>query len=313
MNFKYSVLISLILGVSACGGGGSGGGSVASPAPSVVISTSNGSEVAANAGAGDAIPASATGGITPLSVSQPQQNAVKLTDLTLQLLHLGAGQQVQAQLVSTCPYGGSMTTPDNPSAMSGTKIYSNCGVAVGVSVDGSLTYSISGTSTNFSASVSYSNFTIINGSVVSTLNASMSIAGSSNGTVDSLSVTIPNFDLTVDSAYVKLYNYSLTGTNDTSTGAYSVSWSYTYESSFINGAVYVTTEQPLSGNDNNPYPSLGSVVVTGANKSHVRFSTNGMGTATDIVLIEFDADGDGVYESIKTMTWEQFAVLKAII
>ena len=270
MKFKYSVLISFFLSISACGGGGSGGsGSVSSPAPNVTITTTNGTQVAADAGSGDSITSGATAGISPLSVSQPTQNAIKLTELTQQLLHLGHDQQLQVQTVTTCSGGGTVMTPDNPSATSGTVTFSNCGFLPGLTIDGSMTFSKSGDKNNYSASVSYSNFTITNGVTVSTVNASMTITGSYTAPVETVSVSIPNFDLTVNSDYIRLYNFSSTGTTNSTTSEYTLSWDYTYDSSFINGAVHVATEQQLQGYSYNSYPNTGSVVVTGVNNSHV--------------------------------------------
>jgi len=206
-----------------------------------------------------------------------------------------------------------VTSPDNTSANSGTITFSNCSYSAGLTINGSMTYTVSGDANNYSANVSYNNFTITNGSIVSTLNASMTLTGSYAAPVETLTVSIPYFYVTVNSDFIKLYNYTATGTNNTTTNAYTLSWDYTFESSFINGAVHVATEQQLQGYSYNPYPSLGSVVVTGANNSHVRFSTNAMGQATDPVTIEIDADGNGIYEYMTTMTWAQLEALSVAI
>jgi hypothetical protein len=187
--------------------------------------------------------------------------------------------------------------------------FNDCGYALNVTLNGSMTFSISGNTNNYSASVSYNNFSLNDGTNVISLNASMSITGSYVDPVETVSVSMPMAEMTMNSDYVNMYNYSSTQTYNYNTSAYTIDEDYTFESSFINGAVHVGTEQQIQGYDYNPYPNSGAVVITGANNSHVRVSTNGTGQATDLVTVEIDADGDDVYESFSNLAWSEFDLL----
>lgn len=317
MNCRVLFVSSLFFILSACGGGGSGdsGSNVVSPAPSVALTTINGAQVASTAGTADSIATNAASGFGTLSLSQPTQNAVSLTDLTRQIFNLGQGQTFHSLAVTTCSNGGTMSAPDDPNATSGTLVFTNCDLnGTGVVLNGTVSFSGTSNSNSFSLNITYSNFTVTVSGTTSTFNATMSISDSVSGTVDTLVVSMPTFELTVASNYVSMYNYHFMATSDSSTSTYTLSWDYTFESSLINGVVYVATEQDIQGYDYNPYPDTGSVVITGVNNSHVRVSTNGAGQATDMVLIEFDEDGDGVYESSdNTLTWADFDLLKAVL
>lgn len=308
---KKLLVLTLLTTISACGGGGgssSGANQVTSPTPTVAISTDNGIQVASAAGSGDSITTSISN-IVALTAGQSNQTTINLTDFTRQLLHLGTSHTLQPLSVTTsCPAGGSLTLPD-ANATSGTVTFSACvGYIVNVTLDGSISFTVNGdVNTNYSATVTFNNFTITSGTDVVTINVSMNISGNLVGSVETTTVSYSKFNVTKNTDYINIYNFQSTEIYDTSTNDYTLSWDYTFESSLINGVVQVTTETPIQGNNNNPYPYTGSVVFTGVNNSHVRVSTNNStGQATDTVMIEVDADGDGVYESSQTMTWLQF-------
>ena len=310
MKFKYSVLISLFLSISACGGGGSGGGGGAGPSPSVSINSANGAQVASVAGTADSI-STGLNSITPLSVTQPSQSALNLTDFTRKLLHLGYNQGLQPLAVTTCSGGGSVTMPD-PGSTSGTVTFSDC-LEGGFTINGSISFSITGNANStYTATVNFNNLTLTDGVDSAAVNAAMSISGSLSGTVETITVTYSNFNVTFNADYINIYDFHSTGTYDTSTLDYTISWNYTFESSLINGVVNVATESLIQGNDANPYPSRGSIVYTGANNTHVRVSTDAGGQPTDTVMIEIDADGNGVYEETNSMTWSDFEMLRSV-
>lgn len=314
MHFKTFLLSTTLVAVSACGGGGGGdsGGGVTSPAPSVVITNANAPTVASTAGQADTITSNSTGGISFFSVSNSTQNSFNLSKFTREILHLGHSQTLQPQATDICPGGGSITYPDNPSATSGTVTFNNC-TNLGITFNGSATFSISGDPAgNFSASVTYSNFSVSYGGDVSTLNATMSVTGSYASPNGTLTTNIASLEVTHYGDYVKLYNYVETLTYNDTTLDYTISWDYTFESSVIGGAVHVVTEQVISGNDTNLYPNSGIVVMTGADSARVRVTINGTGQPTDTITIDVDADGNGTYEDTTMMTWTEFDALAGI-
>lgn len=310
MNYRTLFVAVLFVTLNACGGGGSDNGGITSPAPSVAITTNNSDQVAATAGSADSITTSATS-LVPLSVGQASQTTLNLTDFARRLLHLGSNYSLQALTVTqACPGGGSLTGPD-PGSTSGTFTFTSCvGYQGNTSIDGSITFSLSGdASSNYAALITFNNLTITSGANVVTINVSMNISGNITGTVETTTVSYSLFNVTYNSDYVNIYNYKSTITYNNASLDYSISWDYTFDSSLINGAVKVSTETPIQGNDNNLYPYTGSLVVTGANNSHVRVSTNNStGLPTDLVMIEVDADGDGIYESSKSVEWQNFDV-----
>jgi len=311
---KKLLVVTLLSTLSACGGGGGGGSSnnqVASPAPTVAITKTNGATVSSSAGSGDTITTSISN-IAPLTTGQTRRTAINLSDFARKLLHLGESQTLQPLTATvSCPGGGSITAPD-ANATSGTVTFNACvGYLTTVTLDGSITFSASGDlASNYTATVTFQNFTITNGADVVTINVSMNISGTTVGTTVTTNVSYSKFSVTINSDYINIYNFHSTEIYDTSTLDYSLDWNYTFESSLINGVVKVATETPIVGNNANPYPYTGSVVFTGMNNSHTRVSTNNStGLSTDTVMIEVDADGDGVYEDSQTMTWAQFESL----
>lgn len=309
VNLKICLLTGLVLTVSACGGGSSNSsGGTSSPAPSVAISTSNSDQVASTAGSGDTITTSTTN-LVPLSAGQTTKSTLNLTNFAKKLLQLTSSNSLQTLSTTiSCSGGGSYTIPDQ-NTTSGTVTFNNCtGLAGNSTINGTVTVTTSGDlNTSYSATLTFNKFTITSGSNTISLDVSMSISSSISGTVQTTKVSYSLFKIKYNSDYVNIYNYQSTITRDTQSLDYTFTWDYTFDSSLINGAVKVSTETPITGNDNNPYPYTGSVVFTGANNSHVRISTNNStGQSDATVLIEVDADGDGVYESNKTMTWLQF-------
>ena len=288
----------------------------ATSAPSVVITNNNATEVAATAGSADSVASSATGGLAPLSVTQPTQAGLTLRTLAKQVLHLGSGQALQPQATANCQFGGTVTAPDDPNATSGTVSFNQCNDG-SVILNGSATIALlSGdpNTDNYSATITFNNFQVTIASDTTTVNASMKITSSSNGTNLTSAVTISYFDVTHNADYVTLYNFNITEVDNISTNDYTLTLDYTFESNLINGAVHVVTDTPITGNYNNPYdyPYTGVLVITGANKAQVRVSTNGNGQPTDLVTVEVDADGDGVYETSTTMTWAEYDMTSVI-
>lgn len=316
MNSKAWLLSVVFVALSACGGGGGGdsggGGGVTVPAPSVVITRDNAPSVASTAGSADTITTNSTAGITFFGVGQPSQNAFDLSKFTREMLHLGHVHTLQAQATNACPGGGSVTYPDDPTATSGTVSFNNCS-NMGITVNGSASFTIIGNpAANFSATVTYSNFTVTYGTDVSTLNATLSVTGTYAAPNSTITTTISNLHVTHNADYVNVYSYTETITYNEMTLDYTIAWDYTFESNLIGGTVHVATEQVIAGNDSNLYPNTGVLVFTGVSNSHIRVSFSGTGQPTDLVTIEVDANGDGAYENSTSMTWIQFEALAGV-
>ena len=318
MNFKTFFLVGLMLSVSACGGGGggdnsssnggSGGGGTASPAPSVAITTSNSDQVASTAGSGDSVAKSASGGYAPLTVNQSTQNALTVRSLATSIFHLGSSQNLQA--LATTPIcgnadGSATVTGGLTGATSGSIIFNNCMLSgTSVVLDGTVTKTLKSGDTDtdtFDVTVTFTNFKVTLGTVT-TLNATMHVVSNSDGTTLTVDVDFPNFYLTHGSDYVGLYDFTMHSDEIIATQAYTMTFSYTFDSDLINGAVKVATETPLQGYSYNNYPDTGSVVFTGANNAQIRVTANGDGTVT----VAVDGNGDGVYDSSQTIPWSTF-------
>jgi hypothetical protein len=315
MNFKTFFLVGLVLSVSACGGGGdnssSGSGSSGAPAPSVALTTSNSDQVASTAGSGDSVTSSATN-LVSLNAGQSTTNTLSLNKFATRILNLASSNSLQP--LATCS-SGSVTT-QNSSTTSGTVTFNKCvGFVAGTTIDGSVTFSLTGdVNADFTATMSFNSLVITSGGNTVTIDVSITIVNTLAGNVQTTKVSYDLFKVKYNTDYVNIYNYQSTVTYDNSSLDYTITWDYTFDSSLINGAVKVTTETPIAGNDNNPYPYTGSMIFTGANNSHVRVSTNNStGQPDALVQIEVDADGDGVYESIKTMPWSQFDSLTQVV
>lgn len=316
MKFRHPLLVLFLLMLSACGGGsgdgGSPGGGTNGPQSTVQINVSNAATVASTSMSEDSV-TSNTAGVSLFSTAQTNSNTLKLTEFTRQVLRLDQRGTVQPQLFESFCESGSVSEP-SPGSTSGTITFTDC-VAGGVTINGSLDYSISGDQNNFTATASYSAFTFSDGTDVVTIDASLTITYSDNGTTETATVSIPEFLVTMGGEYVRLFNYTETEITDSAWNT-TTSVDYMFDSSLIGGVVRVTTNpaeggQPIQQDFADPFPHTGSVVVIGLN-SRVRVSANGDGSYTGTVIIEVDANGDAVYEDMFTMSWLDFALFNSL-
>ena len=319
MNYKTLLFTSIFITLGACGGGGgssgSGGnnGGNVTPAPSVSINNANSSQVASTAGSGDSVAKSSSGGYAPLTANQAALNALTVRKLADMFYHLGSGQNLQPLGTSSCTNGGTVTSSEGlTGATSGTVTIHNC-LLLDTIFDGTITktvYSGDTDTDNFDATFEFTDFKVTfntsAGPDTTTLNSVMRITSTSDGSLLTVDVNLQTFHVAHGADYVALYDFTLHSEVTISTQDYTLAFSYTFDSNLINGAVKVETVEPLVGNANLQFPYMGSVVITGANNSHVRVSTNGNGLATDLVTIDVDANGDSIYESSSTTTWSAF-------
>jgi len=133
-----------------------------------------------------------------------------------------------------------------------------------------------------------------NGDVTVTLNTVNAPAVSASVSGNSLTV-----DANASSETQTNFSSALTLDAGISPSPYTMTASGTLNSTQLSGAVNYSTPTLLQGFDND-YPSSGQFLVTGDNSS-VRLTAEGV-----TVLIEIDADGDGIYEEMINTTWAEF-------
>lgn len=79
----------------------------------------------------------------------------------------------------------------------------------------------------------------------------------------------------------------------------SIAMAGTMSSTSLGGAVTVATLASLTGAANDPYPSAGQLLITGASDSKLRLTV----IDDTQVRLELDADGDGTYETTSVVPW----------
>jgi len=322
-----SSLVVLLL--VACGGGG-GGSSGSTPPPSsgltpppstpVAVTATNSTQVAASAlepaiGGGGAL--GAVAGVE--TTAAPKPHAITRTLLAVardSKRRLSAPQSIMGVVTtSPCAVSGSATVDDN--GTSATVTFNACSDVAGETLSGSGSATgISGTangsslSANFSLDVTFTetgvaplrvvggfsfseNCTVVGG--LATSDCTDNFTGTSLGAVRGTETWfITNFTITE----------AQLGTTITTRVNYTVS------SSALNGSVTVITSSPLQTLTTAQHPFTGVVVATGLGNSKVKVTVLGSDpTFLGQVRIEVDADGDGVFEDLRTFSWSTLDVL----
>jgi hypothetical protein len=211
---------------------------------------------------------------------------------------------------SACSYGGtlSITVNDGASASSatGSMTFDNCWETTDASINGKVGFTLSGSSSAFSATFSYSNFTI-KGSDFSfagsgLVNMSFTDAGQYEEFVFDGSRFV--FTVTENGRSLNVGNLVETVRDNVVGGYESFNIRFSANSSVLGGSFTFETIQDLVEYYYDLYPSQGQFVITGAGGSKVRATSQG-GSASSQILIETDEDGVGTYESSDTMTWQE--------
>jgi hypothetical protein len=172
-----------------------------------------------------------------------------------------------------------------------------------VATQGFVVTSIGGTS--FDGSYSYNELTITTADNTSIFDGSMNIKWSDDGVVTEGSVDIPSLTYVFGEDGVKLSDYSLSFSEDSAQGTGWVDYQYTISSTILGGSVSVATTQRFDYYINADYPYAGQIVVSGADsQGKLTVVEGGTGAPTDYVLIELDADGDGVFEDSRQVQWQ---------
>lgn len=171
------------------------------------------------------------------------------------------------------------------------------------------TYAPAGsTNYNLGVALTFSNLSVSAGQSIASINGSLSLSANKNG-LYSLTETIETPSLTVSGTYAgvtrsrSLTNYSATATQTpdatyTSLTSYAINGTLT-STGLSSQTISLATPTPFVRRGLEYYPSSGVMVIKGGSNSVVR------ATASDktLVLLELDANGDGAYESNKTVLW----------
>lgn len=329
--FKFSMLLSTVSLVAACGGGG-GGGSSSSPAPgpgtapagAVAITAANGPTVAAAVdnslvfAAGAATQAANAPTAAVVSVTGKQFNIVDFSSTLFEKINSLKGQLTPTVVggiitsSSACAGGGSIEVAlddiDSTGALSSgdqlTLLYKNCAQS-GTTISGGLSISSfaftqpSSVAFTTSGTISFNSFAFSDGLTTGTMNGTIDFSVStSDGNL--VSSTISNATLTIieSGATLTLSGYSVNQTQNASTTAFTLSASGTVASSALGGSVTFTTTSPYQGTGT-ANPNTGAIKITGAGSSvtlTVLDSTN--------IRLDIDSNGDGIMDPPSiTMTW----------
>lgn len=333
MKKIHIAIVSILMAglLAACGGGG--GGDDASPAPTsgVSITTANVEVVSAEvvnsvdavegAGGGSAI-------ITGVSITATSDGFSYRDFVLAQLDNFAVVRQQQlssgvvgvvipAETVA-CSGGGAITISGNVAApnldtfSAGdtlSAVFDNCsesGSLISGRFDMTINAAFDGTPPfNLDVSVTMTGFSVSDPDVNFSSDGDMRLVLTEDG-AGNFEAAISGNSLTVsesgDTFTLSSYNYVLTG-NDSS-GDYSIDIAGTIDSTIVGGSVTFVTVQPFTGNDfiGTGDPTQGVLLMTSnfdSSQSRLTAQPDGIN-----VMIEVDADGDGVFESTVMTTWD---------
>lgn len=327
--------VSLALGVllTACGGGGGGdapaAGSGAAAAPEQLTLDSNNYATASTEAASSAL-FMLDAPSTALGVDSTDANEVIRFGLD-QVPSLGswfksaavATGVVQSQ-TDNCSVSGTITATitdaDNDNKLSAGDSFSitanNCKNSNTASMNGGITIDVvalTGDLTtniyNASLKLTYKNLSAMTSTSTVSGNGDITLAASANGVyARSQSVTSKSF--TANASYGSTsYSRSLTNYSSTLTmapnspaSAFKTTSSVTgtiASSALANKIVTIATITPFVRLSTNAFPSSGQATLTGATAAKVRLTAQNATT----VLLELDANADGVYETSSTKLW----------
>jgi hypothetical protein len=326
-------LLSLVLLTACGGGGGEDSPSTTQNKPInrelVVITSANAQTAAgtANTASESLITGPGKGNAITASLNSPRetsdfnlidfarQQSLKTLALQDQSLITSTARTVTSDPVS-CAEGSTNTSADDnntPATISDDTIiitFNNCTEA-GIKMNGKVTtklISVTGdpnTDTTWSMNfkMEFNNFSWSDAIDSGTINGEMSLDLTTQDNI--LLVTATGSTLTVSgkSDSMELTNYTMDFTENTNTLEYSYKVDGKIMSTLLGGVVNIKTTTPFLGLGIAD-PHSGVMVITGANNSHVT------GTAIDSssVKLDIDADGDGIYEETKTVTWDALAL-----
>ena len=187
-------------------------------------------------------------------------------------------------------------------------VFDMCNDALGTVTDGRLDYVIDAFSGDFlggfydlTMTLTLGNFQVATAADVLTSNGDATVTlNTINAPAVSASVSGISFTVDANASSEIQTNYSSSQTLDAgiSPSPYTMTASGTLDSTQLSGVVSYSTPTMFQGFDSD-YPSSGQFLVTGDGSS-ARLTAEGVN-----VLIEIDADGDGIYEDTINTTWAE--------
>ena len=301
-------------GLFGCGGGGGGGGSSGLPQPPstpISINASNINQVT-DASLDPAVGGTGAFGASISSADSPQSNPRALLR-AMQAVSTQAKKPRSSSGLSDAPEEGacleSGSVTITASGNSATIRFNNCSDFPGQVINGtvSATGMVEGTNSfqaNFSVDITFSesgsqalrlvgNFSISE-TCDSSGNCTGTFSGSSLGAAHGAEVW-----------FISSFNI----TSVESGGFIDVTANYRVSSNQLNGSVLVSTNGPIRFASGANYPQSGIINITGANSSARITITSSNPVDTNAVQVQVDADGDAVFETTNSYSWDQLEAI----
>ena len=187
-------------------------------------------------------------------------------------------------------------------------VFDMCNDGLGTVTDGRLDYVIDAFNGDLfsglydlTMTLTLGNFQVATGADVLTSSGDVTVSlNIVNALAVSASISGSSFTVDANASSETQTNFSSVQTLDASVSPspFSMTSSGTLDSTQLSGAVNYSTPTPLQGFDSE-YPSSGQFLVTGENSSTLLTAEG------DTVLVEIDADGDGIYEEMINTTWAE--------
>ncbi|MFQ5468685.1 MAG: hypothetical protein ACE5EH_00115 [Gammaproteobacteria bacterium] len=331
LKLYFASLLLLVAVISGCGGGGFSDNTSGSTGVAPTITAANAATVAGTAVAAmDVTISSSDFGANTVSVLKTNRTETKfnLSGFSKELLITLNNSGWQNHVISSTVFASAVTLNGLPCDISGTIdmdwndadnnlvfsandtftiTFNNCvdatstanGTAslTGFNLTGDP--SLPGTIWSMTSTFTFTNLQITEAGETISTNGSMRFnSASTNGALETATITTSSLTITDGSETVILDNLTIDTTLDTNTLATTLTFNGVVDSS-IDGRVTVTTITTLQGLDTDDYPGTGAIKVSGANNTSVTL------TAVDNtnVRLAVDADGDGITDSTINTTW----------
>jgi hypothetical protein len=303
-------------GLFGCGGGGGGGGGPTglTPPPStpIAITAANISQVA------DASLAPSVGGTGAFGASSsaaaPESNSRALLR-AMQAVSTQAKKPRSSSGLSDAPDDGACSVSGSvtitSSGTSSSIRFNNCSDSVGQSINGFVSATgVNETATTYAASFSVDITFTETGSQTLRLVGNFSISETCDALGNNCTGTFSGSSLGAAHGAEVWFVSSFSITSVENGGFTDVTASYTVSSSDLNGSVQVSTSGPIRFVTGATYPQSGVINVTGAANSSARITINNSNPVdTNAVQVQVDANGDAVFETTNSYSWNQLEAI----